>query len=222
MKEAPLSSPSHEKVTGGGIHLCSISFLGNGPYSLDVLPGECIGLTGHSGVGKTQLLRAVADVIAHGGECLLSGKTCSSYDPPAWRKRVAMVPAESYWWYDTVAPHFQGGTGQGSGCDLLQQLGFPADVGSWRISRLSTGERQRLALVRSLSRSPRVLLLDEPTSSLDKEMALVVEKIVKDFCRTMQVSCLWVSHDREQLARVADRIYRVEKQALVEEEMECL
>ncbi|MBU1138797.1 MAG: ATP-binding cassette domain-containing protein [Proteobacteria bacterium] len=222
MKEALLPSPFPDQEKTRGLRLCGLSFLGNGPYSLDILPGECVGLTGRSGVGKTQLLRAVADVIVHEGDCLLDGTACSAVEPPVWRKTVAMVPAESFWWYDTVAPHFAGGMEQGQSLELLGKMGFPADVGTWRVSRLSTGERQRLSLVRSLSSAPRALLLDEPTSALDREMVQVVEEIIRDICRKKKIICLWVSHDREQLARMANRIYRVEAQMLVEETNECM
>ncbi len=200
-----------------GFNLSQLSFLGNGPYSMDIGPGECIGLTGRSGVGKTQLLRAVADVIVHEGDCFLGDDACSSVAAPEWRKRVAMVPAESFWWHDTVGAHFDNKSQTAALRILLENLGFDTDVMGWRISRLSTGERQRLALVRSFMNHPRVLLLDEPTSALDKEMVAVVEAMVLDFCVGTQCICLWVGHDLEQLFRVATRVYRVEKKGLTEE-----
>ena len=210
---SPLSSPDE----GSGLRIDRISFLGNGPYSLTASHGECIGITGPSGIGKTQLLRAVVDVIAHEGECWLDGLACSSVAAPKWRKRVAMVPAESFWWHDTVASHFPSGLhGQATG-SRLKKLGFPEDVGEWRISRLSTGERQRLALVRSLALNPAVLLLDEPTSSLDLKTACLVEEIVMDLCRKENMICLWVSHDLEQLTRVAQKTFRVSTHGLTEE-----
>jgi UDP-glucose/iron transport system ATP-binding protein len=221
MKAAPLPLPCLDQEKAKGLRLCGLSFLGNGPYSLDIHPGECIGLTGRSGVGKTQLLRAVADVIIHKGDCILDGTTCSTIEAPLWRRTVAMVVAESCWWYDTVAPHFAGGMEQGQSLDLLRKMRLPSDVGGWQVSRLSTGERQRLSLVRSLMSAPRVLLLDEPTSALDREMVQVVEEIITGVCQKNQTICLWVSHDREQLSRMASRIYRVETQMLVEEANEC-
>ncbi len=220
MKEQRSPSTYPEQNKDKGLHLSEVSFLGNGPYSMDVMPGECVGLTGRSGVGKTQLLRAVADVIAHGGDCFLDGNSCSSVFPPDWRKMVAMLPAESFWWYDTVGSHFNPDKESSELEELLGKLGFTQDVMGWQISRLSTGERQRLALVRTLITKPKVLLLDEPTSALDKKMVDIVEEILADIFSLRQIVCLWVSHDLEQLFRVSGRVFRVESFGLVEERAE--
>jgi len=200
-----------------GLSLVNLSFLKNGPYSLTIEAGECIGLTGKSGVGKSQLLRAVADVIAHGGDCFLNGTSCLDISPPEWRSMVAMVPAESFWWYDTVGSHFDPELERVDSVELLGKLGFTSDVMNWQISRLSTGERQRLALVRTLVTGPKVLLLDEPTSSLDKKMVDVVEQLLADICLLRRTACLWVSHDLEQLFRVANKVFRLEQNGLTEE-----
>jgi len=203
-----------------GLSLVNLSFLEHGPYNLSLKPGECVGLTGRSGVGKTQLLRAVVDVIVHKGDCLLDGVSCKDMPPTEWRKRLAMVPAESFWWYDTVGDHFTTDTAQKDALALLTtKLGFSSDVMGWQISRLSTGERQRLALTRSLITLPRVLLLDEPTAALDKKMAQAVETLLAERCALQQSICIWVSHDLEQLNRVADRVFRVEPEGLFRENM---
>jgi len=89
----------------------------------------------------------------------------------------------------------------------------------WQISRLSTGERQRLSLIRTLITRPAVLLLDEPTSSLDKTMAHVVEEMIVDICSSNETVCLWVSHDMEQLYRVSSRVFRVTPSGLVMEKI---
>ena len=73
------------------------------------------------------------------------------------------------------------------------------------MERLSSGERQRLALARLLANRPRVLLLDEPTANLDPVNIHRVEQLVKDYLAEQQAACLWVTHTREQIARIADR-----------------
>jgi UDP-glucose/iron transport system ATP-binding protein len=215
MKEQLSPSPSPEQNKDKGLRLSALSFLTNGPYSMVIQPGECVGLTGRSGIGKTQLLRALADVIVHEGSCSLDGQLCDAFSPPDWRKTVAMVPAESFWWFDRVAAHFQKGEDLAGDTRLLERLGFASDVLDWQVSRLSTGERQRLALFRTLITEPQVLLLDEPTSALDQKMTQVVEEVVMEKCSSRKTACLWVSHDQEQLFRVAERVFRVEVKGLV-------
>jgi len=194
-----------------------LCFLSNGPYGLELASAECLGISGDSGVGKSQFLRAVADVLPHQGECTLGNTPCSSMSPMDWRKKVALVPAESFWWYDTVDPHFgEEHTKSPYLCHLTERLGFGLDVFQWQISRLSTGERQRLSLIRTLITKPKVLLLDEPTSGLDSKMAAVVETIVAERCARNESSCLWVSHDLDQLTRVSSRCFQLSKDALVE------
>jgi len=195
----------------------NLRFLINGPYSLELSLGECCGINGASGVGKSQFLRAVADVLPHQGECTLKNVASQSMSPMDWRKNVALVPPESFWWYDTVAPHF-GENNQSNPYlrHLIERLGFNLDVLQWQISRLSTGERQRLSLIRTLISKPEILLLDEPTSGLDSKMAEVVETIVAERCTKKESSCLWVSHDLDQLSRISDRCFQLSRNALEE------
>jgi len=87
----------------------------------------------------------------------------------------------------------------------LEQLGFEQDVLEWRIERLSTGEKQRLALVRLLLNEPKVLLLDEPTAALDVSNVWKVEEVIAEYRNATGAAVVWVSHNPEQIARVADR-----------------
>lgn len=195
----------------------NLRFLSNGPYNLSLEEGECCGLNGASGVGKSQFLRAVADVLPHEGECRLNDISSTSMLPQDWRRNVALIPAESFWWYDTVEPHFETEIANNPSLNhLIERLGFSQDVLNWQISRLSTGERQRLSLIRTLITNPKVLLLDEPTSGLDNTMAAVVETLIAERCTKKESSCLWVSHDLEQLARISDCCFQLSREALVE------
>ncbi len=168
--------------------------------ALRIFPGEILGLHGDSGSGKTLLLRALADLDVNRGEVLLEGQARESFSGPEWRRRVGLLPAESHWWSDTIAPHAKRWP-----MEILAALGFSVDVLNWQTGRLSSGEKQRLALARLLANRPRVLLLDEPTANLDSGNTNIVEQIIGDYLRKARAGALWVSHDPEQLARVARR-----------------
>lgn len=190
------------------LELDAIRHAAGGPFSLTLESGECVGLQGPSGSGKTLLLRAITDLDPHEGEARLDGRPASDFRPSEWRRAVGYLPAESAWWEETVGPHFP----DPSGPDLetlLESLDFKLDVLGWTISRLSTGERQRLALARLIVRRPRALLLDEPTAALDSANALRVESLLQEYQREHAAPILLVSHDSGQLTRLANRAYRI-------------
>ena len=170
------------------------------PVVLDIFAGETIALHGPSGAGKSLLLRAIADLDPNEGEAFLNGQPRSAFKAPDWRRAVALVPAESHWWADTVRPHTEHWD-----LGLLQALGFDAAVLDWETRRLSSGERQRLALLRTLALRPEVLLLDEVTANLDDSNTEHVEALIRDYQRDTGAAVLWVSHDPDQRARIGHR-----------------
>lgn len=176
-----------------------------GPLDLAIAPGECVCLTGPSGSGKSLLLRAVADLDPHEGAAYLGETPATRMPPPQWRRQVAYLPAESAWWSERVGDHFPRAVDSAR----LARLGFQPSVMDWQVTRLSTGERQRLALLRVLANEPRALLLDEPTASLDADNIREVEALLAEYRETRNVPVLWVSHDPEQIQRVATRVCRI-------------
>ncbi len=204
-----------------------------GPFSFELERGECVALSGPSGCGKTLLLRALADLDPADGRVRLDGEDRSEIPAPLWRRKVGWLPAESAWWFDCVGDHFRGRKFPMLGnvdatsssrfpnlgkserdearaitpakASTLGKLGFEEDVLEWRVERLSTGERQRLALFRLLLNEPQVLLLDEPTAALDHANVHVAEEVISEYRRTTGAAVLWVSHDPAQIARAADR-----------------
>jgi putative ABC transport system ATP-binding protein len=169
--------------------------------SFDLADGECIAVQGRSGSGKTLLLRAIADLDPSDGDVTLDGVSRDEMFAPLWRRRVTYVSTVPGWWADTVGTHFHEWS---AALSLIEELGFPADCRTWPVQRLSTGERQRLGVIRALMLRPRVLLLDEPTSGLDVATTAVVENLVVLQLKT-GASCVWVSHDESQAKRVAHR-----------------
>ncbi len=179
------------------------------PVSFTLQAGECVGLSGPSGEGKSLLLRAIADLIPHRGTVMLDGEDCKNINPAQWRRRVGLLLPESHWWSDQVGDHFPVRE-----MDKVHALGFDETVFEWQVSRCSSGEKQRLALLRLLANQPQVLLLDEPTASLDPKSVGRLESLIKTYREQMACPVLWVSHDPAQLARVADRRLRLEHKRL--------
>lgn len=181
-----------------------------GPVDFTVDAGACVCLSGESGAGKSVLLRCIVDLDPHDGQVWLGDSARDSMSGPAWRSRVGLLPAESHWWAQTVGEHFETPDRV-----LLGELGFEDDVLGWSVERLSTGERQRLALARLLSIEPRALLLDEPTASLDPANVERAERVLGNYRERHDVPVLWVSHDTAQIARVSDTRLRIEDGKLV-------
>ena len=183
------------------------------PASLSLWAGECIAVRGPSGAGKTLLLRAIADLDPNEGLVTLNGRDRSTIAGPEWRRLVGYVPAEPGWWADTVGEHFGEWT---AALVLVRHLGFPEETKAWPITRLSTGERLRLALIRALMVRPKVLLLDEPTAALDAASVAAVESLIGTRIRA-GLAVLWVTHDADQAKRVAHRLLMVEAGQVREE-----
>lgn len=185
------------------LEVTELSFQGRGPYSFRVAGGECLGLQGASGAGKSLLLRAIADLDPRSGTLRLGSLDADQVPAPRWRRTVGLLPAESGWWLDLVGDHFSDFTQADEAA--LAVLGFEPSVRTWQVSRLSTGEKQRLAIIRLLANQPGCLLLDEPTASLDQDSVARVEHLLLEYGRSRQAPILWVSHDPAQLSRVCRR-----------------
>ncbi len=181
--------------------VCNLYRAGLLPVSFELADGECIVVQGKSGSGKTLLLRAIADLDPSDGMVSLDDNLRDTMPAPIWRSQVTYVSTVPGWWHDTVGPHFPD-------WNLVQPfveaLGVSADCYSWPVQRLSTGEQQRIGLIRALLLRPRVLLLDEPTSGLDALTTLAVERLIGSHFEDGG-SVIWVSHDDDQSKRLARR-----------------
>jgi putative ABC transport system ATP-binding protein len=178
-----------------------------GPFELSLEAGACVAITGRSGSGKSLFLRMIADLDPNQGKVWLNGIARASLPAPEWRRRATYVSAESGWWADTVIEHFAP-IRRGQAAALATRLGLHADLMDALIARLSTGEKQRLSLVRALLPDPLVLLLDEPTGPLDEESVVRVEALLQERMAT-GTSIVLVTHDPNQADRLGTQRYRM-------------
>ena len=195
------------------LELASLRRLDVGPVELRVDAGECVAIMGRSGSGKTVLLRSIADLDPHEGDCVLDGQRCSAMPAPQWRASVTYVPADSGWWADRIVDHF---ADPARGRAMLPRVGLPEEAMDWPVARLSTGERQRVALLRALTPANRVLLLDEPTSGLDAGTRDNIEALLRERLGEGRAIVL-VTHDPQLARGLAHRAFVLEQGRLAEE-----
>lgn len=174
-----------------------------GPFDLALAPGEACAVTGPSGAGKSVFLRMIADLDPSEGRVGLDGIDREAVPAPTWRRWVTYLAAEAGWWAETVAEHFSADAASRLAPER-EALRLPPAVFGWPVARLSTGERQRLALLRALAGHPRVLLLDEPTASLDPDSVRGAEAVI-EARRAAGLIVVLVSHDPAQVARLTTR-----------------
>ena len=185
---------------------------GLGPIDFDIAAGECVVLAGPSGAGKTLLLRALADLDPAAGRITLNGVARDDVPGPEWRRRLAYVAAEAAWWNDRAGDHFDDAE---AARHALAGLGLDAAMLEKPVALLSTGERQRLALLRALVLEPSAMLLDEPTSALDTDNAGRVEAALEER-RAAGAALLIVTHDAQQAGRLAARRLVIEAGTITE------
>jgi ABC-type multidrug transport system ATPase subunit len=155
--------------------------------SLAVAPGEVVAVEGVSGSGKSTLLRALATLVEpDAGRVLLAGVDARTLAPPAYRTRVAYVAQDAPMLPGTVAANLAAGPalrGEALGADevgaLLAKVELPGARWPREARTLSGGERARVALARALANRPEVLLLDEPTASLDPATGARIVALVR-------------------------------------------
>jgi ABC-type Fe3+/spermidine/putrescine transport system ATPase subunit len=187
--------------------------------TVDVLTAESVVILGPSGCGKTTLLRLIAGLeVPDTGEISLAGRRVAEAGRnlvPPYRRQLGFVFQDlALWPHLTVRRNLQ---------FVLESLNMPRAERTRRIHdavtlvrigafteryphELSGGEQQRVALARALVGSPRILLLDEPLSSLDAELRAAMRSELARLQRSLALSTVYVTHDREDAAVLADRI----------------
>jgi UDP-glucose/iron transport system ATP-binding protein len=191
--------------------------------SFNVMRGELLGIVGASGSGKSSLLRSLNRLDEPtSGTVFLDGEDYRQLPPRELRRRVGMVMQRHYLFPGDVASNLRFGPAQRDVtmsddeiAGLLEKVGLPG-FASQDVSVLSGGEQQRVSLARTLANQPEVLLLDEPTSALDEESKMGIEKLIVSLVQNHGLTCVMVTHDREQGRRMCQRVILLEAGRLIQ------
>lgn len=193
--------------------------------SFAVAEGEIFGLIGRNGAGKTTLVKIIATLVQPTvGRVLVHGYD-SVRDEVRVRALVGLSTAEerSFYWRLTVEQNMlffarlyglSDATARQRVCDLLDQFELSAQARR-RFAELSTGNRQRLAVARAMLNSPPVLLLDEPTRSLDPVAAASMRAVISRAARTERTTILLTSHNLHEIEELCARVAIISRGRLV-------
>jgi putative ABC transport system ATP-binding protein len=185
--------------------------------TFEVRTGEVLAIVGPSGSGKSSLLRLLNRLDEPtSGTVYVEGIDYRQIPPRELRRKLGMVNQRPYLFPGTVEENLrfgplQRGESLSQECieQLLAQVGLKG-YASRNVANLSGGEAQRVSVARTLANSPLVLLLDEPTSALDETSKLEVESSIQNVVRNQGLTCVLVTHDTAQAARLAERALLLE------------
>ena len=185
--------------------------------SLRVDEGDFISIVGASGSGKSTLLKLCSHLISpSSGEILYRGKDMMSYNPVLLRREISYCVQSGGLFGRTVEdnlafPYEVRGLGMDRAAVLamLAKFGLGEDLLKEENKNLSGGEKQRVALARTLMLKPEVVMLDEVTSALDVDNTRIVEEIIRELNES-GTTILWITHSPEQSRRLANKLMTVE------------
>jgi putative spermidine/putrescine transport system ATP-binding protein/spermidine/putrescine transport system ATP-binding protein len=208
----PASADAAVRLLGASKRFGQITALEDA--TLSICRGELMTLLGPSGCGKTTLLNLVAGfLVADGGEIEIDGKRVNNL--PTYKREIGMM-FQNY----ALFPHMNIADNVGYGLrmrgvakpDLKRRVADALSlvkltgVEDRRPHQLSGGQQQRVALARALVISPKVLLLDEPFSALDRNLRASMQIEIKEIQRQLGVTTIFVTHDQSEALSLSDRI----------------
>jgi putative ABC transport system ATP-binding protein len=174
-------------------------------------------VVGPSGSGKSTFLKLCSHLISPTkGNITFNGLDFSTYNPVELRKKIVYCFQIPYLFGETVIENIKFPFSirntpfdQDRVYELFSMFKMPSEFINKNVKNLSGGEKQRIALIRSLIFKPEILLLDEVTSALDIDNAKMVENIIFSLNKE-GITVLWITHNPEQSRKYANRILSIE------------
>lgn len=192
--------------------------------SFKIQQGERVAVFGPSGAGKSTLIRLLNRLSEPtSGRVWIEGQDYREIPPQSLRRRLGMMMQRPFLFPGTVADNLRFGPkahGEDLDDETILHLLRSVDLQGYEnrdVSDLSGGEAQRVNLARTLANRPEVLLLDEPTSSLDQAAREEVEATILSTLQEQSVTCILVTHDQQQVRRLTNRVLLLRKGQLVAE-----
>ena len=198
--------------------------------NLRVEPGEAVAVVGTTGSGKSTLLSLIPRFYdPDRGSVLVSGADIGELDPEELRRNVGIVPQETFLFSETVRDNITFGNPDASVEEVEkaakiagihdQILAFPKGydtmVGEWGIT-LSGGQKQRVAIARALVKDPKILILDDATSSVDAETEKSIQEALRGTLRESSGRTTFIVAHRLSTILLADRIVVLDRGRVVE------
>ena len=181
--------------------------------TFELTPGELLAVVGPSGSGKSTLLRAIAGLEPYSGSVRWDGDDLATV-PTHQRGFALMFQEGQLFTHLDVAANVAYGMRERDTrervAELLDLVGLHG-FEKRRVTDLSGGEQQRVALARALAVSPRMLLLDEPLSSLDRELRERLALDLRTILTDTETTAIMVTHDQDEAALIADRVAVMDK-----------
>jgi ATP-binding cassette subfamily B protein len=226
------SNPVNKPHVAGGIELRDVSFrYGNRSIirgmNLQIKPGEMIGLVGHSGSGKSTLVNLICRFYdVSGGSIRVDGSDVRQFGVADYRRHIGLVLQEPFLFFGTIAENIAYGKPGATRAEIVAAAraahahefilrlpqGYDSLVGE-RGQGLSGGERQRISIARALLIDPRILILDEATSSVDTETEKEIQKALDNLVAGR--TTIAIAH-RLSTLRKADRLVVMDRGEVVE------
>ncbi|TCZ77107.1 ATP-binding cassette domain-containing protein [Paenibacillus albiflavus] len=186
---------------------------------------EMITVLGASGQGKSTLLRIMAKLdLPDEGEVFLHNKSANDWSSKEWRMKVCYIAQQAVMLPGTVEDNLRTVSElhrtpfeEKLATRLMEELGLGQLDWKQNADLLSGGEKQRVALIRSLLLHPEILLLDEVTASLDSASKQAVESMLKKWHKANDTTQIWITHDLDQARQIGDRVWFIGGGTLLED-----